>query len=84
MDKPFCSGFVVLELSKLLKYETYYDKLQPSFGQENLQKQKMDTDSIVLSMNTRDIIKELENLEVITDLCNLDENHIFLGIKTQK
>ena len=29
MDKPIYLGFTVLELSKLLMYETYYDKLQP-------------------------------------------------------
>ena len=29
MDKPFYLGFAVLDLSKLLMYETYYDKLQP-------------------------------------------------------
>ena len=28
MDKPIYSGFAILELSKLLMYETYYDKLQ--------------------------------------------------------
>ena len=26
MDKPICLGFAILELSKLLIYETYYDK----------------------------------------------------------
>ena len=31
MDKPIYVGFVKLKLSKLLMYETYYDKLQPSF-----------------------------------------------------
>ena len=36
MDKPIYLGFSVLELSKLLMYETYYDKLQPYFGQENI------------------------------------------------
>ena len=35
MDKPIYIGFSVLELSRLLMYETYYDKLQPEFGQEN-------------------------------------------------
>ena len=29
MDKPIYLGFAVLELSKLLMYETYYNKLQP-------------------------------------------------------
>ena len=33
MDKPIYLGFSVLELSKLLMYETHYDKLQPYFGQ---------------------------------------------------
>ena len=28
-DKPIYLGFAVLELSKMLMYETYYDKLQP-------------------------------------------------------
>ena len=31
MDKPIYLGFSVLEMSKLLMYETYYDKLQPYF-----------------------------------------------------
>ena len=35
MDKPFFLCFTVLELSKLLTYETYYDKLQLYFGDEN-------------------------------------------------
>ena len=32
MDKPIFLGFTVLELTKLLMYETYYDKLQPHLG----------------------------------------------------
>ena len=75
VDKPIYLGFTVLELSKLLMYETYNDKLQPYFGQENIQLHYMDTDSFVLSVNTKDIIKDLKNLEDIFDFSNLDENH---------
>ena len=75
MDKPLYLRFSVLELSKLLMYETYYDKLQPYFGQENIQLHYMDTDSFVLSVNTKDIIKDLKNLEDIFDFSNLDKNH---------
>ena len=39
------SGFAVLELSKLHMYETYYDVLQPYFGEKNLHLHYMDTDS---------------------------------------
>ena len=75
MDKPIYLGFTVLELSKLLMYETFYDILQPYFGPENLQLLYMDTDSFVLSVNTKDIIKDLKNLEDIFDFSNLDKNH---------
>ena len=37
MDKPISLGFTALELSKLLMFETYYDKLQPYFERENIQ-----------------------------------------------
>ena len=36
MDKAIYVGFAILELSKVHMYETYYDTLQPYFGQENL------------------------------------------------
>ena len=44
-------------------YETYYHKLQPYFGQENIQLLYIDTNKFVLSMNTNDNIKDLKNLE---------------------
>ena len=75
MDRPIYLGFSVLKLSKLLMSETYYDKLQPYVGQENIQLLYMDTDSFVLSLNTKDIIKDLKNLENIFDFSNLDKNH---------
>ena len=60
MDKPIYLGFSVLDLSKLHIYETYYDILQQYFGHENLQLHYMDTDGFVLSVNTKDIIKDLK------------------------
>ena len=84
MDKPIYLGFAVLEVSKLHMYETYYDKLQPYFGQENIQLNYMDTDAFVLSVNTNDIIKDLKNLEDIFDFSNLDENHELFSEKNKK
>ena len=56
MDKDVFVGFGILELSKLHMYETYYDNLQPYFGQENLQLHYIDTDGMILSMKTEKII----------------------------
>ena len=60
MDRPINIRFASLEMSKLLMYETYYDKLQPYFGQEIFQLEYLDTDCIVISMNTKGIIKDLK------------------------
>ena len=84
MDKPLHLGFSVLELSKLLMYETYYDKLQPYFGQEKIQLHYMDTDSFVLIVNTKDIIKDLKSLEDIFDFSNLDKTHELFSKKNKK
>ena len=83
MDKPNYLGFAVLELSKLFMHETYYDKLQPYFGQENLHLHYIDTDIFDLSMNTKDIKKDLKNLEDMFDINILDENHELLGKRTE-
>ena len=84
MDKPIYLGFSVLELSKLLMYETYYDKLQPYFGQENIQLHYMDCDSFVLSIETQNIINDLKNLEDLFDFSNLNKNHDLFSNKNKK
>ena len=84
MDKATYVGFAILELSKLHMYETYYDTLQPYFGQENLQLHYIDTDDMILSMKTKNIIKDLKNLEDIFDFSNLDESHELFSNKNKK
>ena len=84
VDKPIYLSFSVLELSNLLMYETYYDKLQPYFGQGNIHLHYMDTDSFILSANPKDIIRDLKNLEDIFDFSNLDKYHELYSTKNKK
>ena len=84
MVKAIYVGFAILELSKLHMYETYYDTLQPYFGQENLQLHYIDTDGMILSMRTENIINDLKNLEYIFDFSNLDKNHELYSNKNKK
>ena len=56
MDKPIYLGFGILELRKLNMQETYYDDIQPYFGQENLQCLYMDS----VTKDTPTILKETE------------------------
>ena len=61
MDKPIYLRFTVLELSKLLMYETYYDKLRPYFGDKSLHCHYMDS----VTKDTPIIIKENENIKIL-------------------
>ena len=81
MDKAIYVRVAILELSKLYMYETYCHTLQPYFGQENLQLHYIDTDGMILSMNTKDIINDLKYLEDTFDFSNLDENHELISDK---
>ena len=44
----------------------------------------MDIDSFGLSLNTKDIIKDLKDLENIFDFSNLDKNHGIFSNKNKK
>ena len=63
--------------------ETYYDILQPYFGQELLQLHYIDPDAFVLSVNTKDIVKDIKNLEDIFDFSNLNKNHELFSNKNK-
>ena len=84
MDKAIYIGFIILELSKLHMYETYYDTLQPYFGHEILLKHSIDTDGLILSVTRENIINDIENLEDVFDFSNLDENHELFSEKNNK
>ena len=83
MDEAIYLGFVLLELSKIHMYETYYDELQPIFGLEKIQLHYIDTDAFVLSMNTKNIIKDFKKLEVIIVFSTLDKNHELFSNKNK-
>ena len=65
-------------------YETYYDNLHLYFGQEKLQLHYNDTDGMLLSMRTENIIKDLKNLEDMFDFSNLDEFHELFSNENKK
>ena len=83
MDKPLYLGFAVLELSKLHMYETYYDILQPSFGEKNLHLHYMDTDGFILIVNTKDLINDLKILEVVYEFSSPNKNHELFSNKNK-
>ena len=75
-DKPIYLGFTVLELSKLLLYDFYYNKLQP-YWQNKIHLHYMDTDSFILSFDTNheELINFLQQNKDEFDFSELDKSH---------
>ena len=84
MDLLIHVRFTILELSKLHMYETYYEILQPYFGQENFQLHYIDTDGMKMSMRTENTSEDLKNSDDIFDFSNLDENYESFSKKKTK
>ena len=83
MDQLIILGFVLLEFRKLPWYESDYDILQPYFGENNIQIQYMDTDSVVLSVDTKGVIRDLKHLDDQMEFSKLGKNYESFSIKNK-
>ena len=65
-----------MELSKLLMYEWYYDKMQPYFGEDNLELHYLDIDSFIFSFKPiKSLIEDLKHFKEDFDFSDLDPSH---------
>ena len=60
MNKPIYLGLSILEFSKLLMYEFWYDYMKPKYG-DNVKLCYMDTDSFIMNIKTEDFYKDIAN-----------------------
>ena len=60
MNKPIYLGLSILEISKLLMYEFWYDYMKPKYG-NNVKLCYMDTDSFIMNIKTEDFYKDIAN-----------------------
>ena len=58
MDIPVHLGLSILELSKMLMYEFWYDYVKPKYG-EKAKSCFMDTDSFIVYIKTNDIYNDI-------------------------
>ena len=58
MNKPIYLGFSMLEISKILMYEFWYDYMKPKYG-KNVKLCYMDTDSFIMHIKTEDFYKDI-------------------------
>ena len=60
MNKPIYLGLSILEISKILVYEFWYDYMKPKYG-HNVKLCYMDTDSFIMNIKTEDFYKDIAN-----------------------
>ena len=60
MNKSIYLGQAILDISKMLMYEFWYDYLKPKYG-DNIILCYMDTDSFVIYVKTDDFYKDISD-----------------------
>ena len=60
MNKPIYLGLSILEISKILMYEFWYDYMKSKYN-DNVKLCYMDTDSFVMHIKTSDFYKDIAN-----------------------
>ena len=73
MNKPIYLGQAILDISKTLMYEFWYDYIKPKYG-DKVRLCYMDTDSFVMHIKTEDFYKDIAgDVERWFDTSNYDE-----------
>ena len=74
INKPVYLGLSILDISKILMYECWYDYMKPKYG-NNVKLCYMDTDSFVINIKTEDFYKDIANdVEKRFDTSNYEVN----------
>ena len=74
MNKPIYLGLSILEISKLLMYEFWYDYMKPKYD-DNIKLCYMDADSFIMNIKIEDFYKDIaKDVEKRFDTSNYEVN----------
>ena len=74
MNNPICLGLSILEISKILMYEFWFDYMKPNYD-NNVKLCYMDTDSFIMNIKTNDFYEDIANdVENRFDTSNYEVN----------
>ena len=72
MNKPINLGLSLLEISKLLMYEFWYDYMKPKY-EDKVKLCYIDTDNFIISIKTKDFYKDIaDDVEKRFDTSNYE------------
>ena len=84
MNKPVYLDLSILETSKTLMYEFWYDYMKPKYG-DNVKLYYIDTDSFIMHIKTEDFFKDIANdIEKRFDTSNYEINRPIPAGKNNK
>ena len=84
MNKPIYLGLSILEISKTLMYEFWYDYMKPKYS-DKVKLCYMDTDSFIMHIKTEDFYKDIaDDVEKRFDTSNYEVNRPLLIGKNKK
>ena len=84
MNKPIYVGLSILDISKILMYEYWYDYMKPKYN-DNVKLCYMDTDSFVMNMKTKDFYKDISSdIDKRFDTSNYEVNRLLPTGKNKK
>ena len=84
IDKPIYLGLSILDLSKTLMYEFWYDYIKPEY-QNNVKLCYMGQDSFIINVKTEDFYNDLaDDVEKIFNTSNYECNRLLTTRKNKK
>ena len=84
MNKPIYLGLSILDISKILLYECWYDYMKPKYN-DKVKLCYMDTDSFIMSIKTNHFYKDIANdVEKRFDTSNYELNRALPTGKNKK
>ena len=70
MNKPIYFGMSILDITKKIKYEFWYDYIKPKY-RDKAKQCYMDTDSFIIHIKTKDFYKDIAyDFEKVFDTSN--------------
>lgn len=84
MNQSWAVGFAILELSKLVMQELYYDTIQPAFGVGGCTVLMSDTDSFLLEVQADSVDEAVSKISSVMDFSNYPKEHHLYNAKRAK
>ena len=83
LNKPVYTGMTILENSKILMYDFFYNHLKAKYGGK-CQLVYTDTDSLILDIETEDVYKDMQEYSWLYDTSSYPKNHSLYDDRNKK